>query len=58
MMVAATFARFYRQQLELEEKAAMPLLCMVIADDALRVIATEMTARRGLVEEATCPTEA
>jgi hemerythrin-like domain-containing protein len=55
---AAELARLHRQQLELEDRIVMPLARAVIAGKALRALATEMAARRGLVENGTCPTEA
>ena len=55
---AAAFAQLHRARLDFVERRLMPLARRVIAGDALRALATEMAARRGVRGTAPCPTEA
>lgn len=54
---ATEFARLHRRHLDLEEETVMPLAREVITGEALRALATEMAARRGILGDETCPTE-
>lgn len=55
---AAAFAQLHRERLGFVESRLMPLAQRVITGDALRALATEMAARRGMTGAVPCPTEA
>lgn len=53
---ASGLARLHRAHLEQEEAQLTPLARAVLTPDALRELAGEMAARRGLEGSTTCPT--